>query len=154
MTRKMMASVLALSLALTSAGSVPARAGSGDEVGRFIAGAVTLFIIGKALEQSIQRKSPSVSQAPIKVPPVFQAPARNQSNFRGYLPNECFFKVKTASGRRGVYGKTCLQTVMYRPQRLPRVCLDTVRVRYGRPADVYDAKCLRQRGFRDEAWQG
>ena len=146
MTRKLTASVLALSLVFSGVTVAPANAGNNDDVGRFIAGAITLFIIGKALEQSNRR--PAVSRAPSHTPQP-QRPA-----FNGYVPNECFFTMRTPQGRRGVYGKVCVEEVMYRPERLPAVCLDRVPVRYGRKALVYDAQCLRGRGFKDSNWHG
>lgn len=51
MSKRFLATVLAASIALTSFAAAPARADSG-EVGRFLLGAGTLFIIGSALSNS------------------------------------------------------------------------------------------------------
>ncbi len=150
MPRKIIASVLALSMAFSGAATVPARAGN-DEINRFIAGAITLFIIGKAIEESNKRKKPAVTR-PRPTPLPLPAPAPKPPALRGFVPNECYFTLpRPGGGRRGVYGQACLKEVMLRPERLPRACLQTVQLRYGRPARVYGAKCLRNHGFEDEA---
>lgn len=148
MTRPLMASVLALSLAMTSMTALPARAGRNDELGNFLAGAIALMIIGKAIENSqaaTRRRNP-----PIRITPP--PPRRPALKIRGILPSDCFFTKSTAKGRRGLYGATCLNETMRRPERLPGICRTSVSIRNGRRAGVYDAKCLRKRGFRDEAW--
>ena len=57
--------------------------------------------------------------------------------------------MRTDRGTRGVYGKLCLNEIMRRADRLPQACADTIRVRYGRRAQVYGANCLREHGYRD-----
>ncbi len=151
MTRIFLATTLALSLMATSVSSAPERAGNSSDLSRFLAGAVTLFIISKAIEESNRaRPAPPKVTRPAKRWPV--VPPRNA--FRGYVPAECFFKVRTDKRRHGVYGKACVDELMYRPNRLPHACLDTVPVRHGRKAKVYDAKCLSKHGFRNSNWRG
>jgi hypothetical protein len=151
MTRPLMASVLALSIAMTSMTALPARAGNNDNFGNFLAGAIAAIIISKALEQNqaaTRRRNP-----PIQVtPPPRPRPRPPVYKIRGILPSDCFFTKRTSKGRRGLYGATCLNETMRRPERLPRACRTSVSIRGGRRASVYDAKCLQNRGFRDEAW--
>ncbi len=143
MSRHLLASAMALSLAFSGLAS-PAIAGQDRDLERFIAGAITLFIIGKALEGRKAR----AEVARRRTPPPADPPA-----FRGFLPGECFFSLPGAGGRRGVYGETCLKELMLRPQSLPLTCRQTVPVKYGRPAKVYDAACLRRKGFRETRWR-
>ncbi len=162
MTRQLLASVLAIALGLGAIAPGPAVAGrDNNDVGRLIAGAITLYIFGKAIEQASRRPAHRagvpVSQAPrrpgVIVPPV--APPRPV--FRGRVPNECRFTVANQPGHRGrigVYSKPCLDEVMYRPERLPAQCLRRVRVRHGGVAEVYGETCLGTFGFRDSNWQG
>lgn len=64
------------------------------------------------------------------------------------LPSGCFFNISGRHGQRGVFGKRCLNDKMAQVSRLPGACLETVRIRYGKPASVYGATCLREYGYR------
>lgn len=149
MIKTFTASILALSIAFTSVSAVPAQAGKNDDLGRLFAGAVTLFIISKAIENNKKSNRPlaTVTQRRHKHPPL---PTRQ---FVRYLPEQCFFRVRTRRSARGVYGKICLREFMRRVDWLPQACQDTIRVRYGRRADVYDAECLRRRGYQVAGWR-
>lgn len=146
MTKKLTASALALSVALTSI-SAPAQAGKNDDLNRFIVGAIGLFIIAKAVENNkkSRRQTSRSTYNPTPTPP------KQPPRFNRRLPSECFFRMRTANGPRGVYGKICLEETMRHAKRLPARCEDTVRVRYGLRSEIYDAKCLRRNGFRDVA---
>lgn len=146
MTKKLTATALALSIALTSI-AAPAQAGKNDDLNRLIVGAIGLFIIAKAVENNKNaRRQTSRSTYNPAPPPPKQPPRINKR-----LPGECFFRMRTADGPRGVYGKICLEETMRHAKRLPAVCEDTVRVRYGLRSEIYDSKCLSDRGYRVEA---
>ncbi len=144
MTRTFTASVLVLAIALTGMTATPLRAGNNNDLGRFVAGAIILFSLSKAIEGN-KRNRASVSRDP-HYPTIYPLPKPERVKKR--LPSECFFRLRTDRGTRGVYGKICLGEIMRRADRLPRACQDTVRVRYGRRADVYSASCLREHGYR------
>ena len=144
MTRTITASVLALSIAMTSLTASPAAAGNNNDVGRLLAGAITLFIIGKAIEDS-RRPRASVNRAPNK--PVTY-PTTNPQRVNKRLPEQCFFRVRSPNGPRGVYGKICLSETLRRANRLPQNCRETVRVRNGLRSEVFGAQCLRNHGYR------
>ena len=148
MTRTFTASILALSIAITSLSPVPAQAGNRDDLGRLFAGAVTLFIISKAIENRNKPNRPfaTVTQRRHKHPP------KRTRQFVRFLPEQCFFRIRTRFGPQGVYGKKCLREFI-RLDRLPRVCADTIHARYGRRVEVYDAQCLRRRGFQVARWR-
>ncbi len=193
MTRKVIAGALALSLAFAGVSAAPANAGNDKEVGRVLAGALALFVIGQAIQDAKRRKQtppqasrpqpprPEVSRNPVRWP--VRPPARRHSHppaprptpvhihrpvprpttlpvprpgwvpdlapaaRRDLVPGECAFALHRNGKRREVFGKACVDETMYRPERLPLVCLDRVNVRYGRAAQVYDARCLREFGF-------
>jgi hypothetical protein len=52
MSRKFIASIMAATLAITALTSKPAEAASNDDIARILAGAATVFIIGKAIQSS------------------------------------------------------------------------------------------------------
>ena len=155
MTKTFTASLLALSIAITSISAVPAAADNKD-LGRILAGAATLFILSQALENNSKKKAtPKVTQhkpakkyyPPRRFPPKQVKPSKQ--HFR--LPAECAFPVRTRhGGTRKVFGKHCLEENARIPRLLPRVCEEEIRIRYGRTASVYDASCLMDRGYRVE----
>lgn len=146
MKRSIIASLMALSLAVTPMAAAPARAAN-DDLGRTLAGVITFMIFAHALDDTLSGKNRKATTSRRYTP----APSRVYRQF--YLPARCYFRINTPRGPRAVYGKTCLQEFMYHAERLPRACERTVHVRYGRSAKVYDAQCLRQRGYRVEAWR-
>ena len=143
MNRTITASVLALTIGLTSLTATPVQAGNND-LNKLFAGAVALFIIGKAVENSKNAKANVSRQRPQAIIP----PTHNHRLSRR-LPQECYFTLRTQNATRGVYGKTCLNEIMRYASRLPQACADTIRVRYGRRAQVYGARCLRNHGYHD-----
>lgn len=147
MIKTFTASILALSIAITSVSTVPVQAGNRDDLGRLFAGAVALIIIGKAIQDGNRsnRLQAIVSQR--------RHPQNRKRQFGRFLPAQCFFRVRTRRGARGVYGKTCLREFMRRVDWLPQACQDTIRVRHGRRAQVYDAQCLRSRGYQVAGWR-
>ncbi|MFV2001859.1 MAG: hypothetical protein ACC619_02655 [Paracoccaceae bacterium] len=144
MTRPFTASVLALSIGLGAMTGAPAQA-SNNDLAKFLAGVTALVIIGKVIENS--NKKPAVTR---RYQPLVEPP-RPKHNVSRTLPAECYFKVRTDDGRRGVFGQSCLREFVPHWDRLPAVCKETIRVRYGRSAKVFDARCLSKRGYRVEA---
>jgi hypothetical protein len=154
MTRTITATVLALTIGLTSLTATPVQAGNRD-IERFAAGALTLFIIGAAIENNKKKRRQIAAQQTSRSNqnPVVRPSYNNRRHDRRIsrrLPEECFFRIRTNDGKRGVYGRTCLRETMRRADRLPQACADTIRVRHGRRAQVYGARCLRSNGYFDE----
>ncbi len=149
MTRTITASILALSIAFTSVSTVPVQAGNRDDLGRLFAGAAALFIFSKAIQNNNNASRPvaTVTQRRHKHPP------KRTRQFARFLPEQCFFRVRNRRDTRGVYGKICLREFMRRVDWLPQACQDTIRVRHGRRAQVYDAQCLRNRGYQVAGWR-
>lgn len=135
------ASVLAISLAISAITPAPVQAKNNDQLGNFIAGAIALMIIGKAIEGNhIRRHTPK----PVSPPP----PVTNK-----ILPRQCYFETRDRFGDRGVYGKRCLFDEMRQAHKLPKQCEDRVRIRQGKRANIYDARCLLRKGYKEEAWR-
>lgn len=161
MGRRLIATFLAFLVIITGVAAAPARAASDDEIGRALAGVVTLYIIGSALSdladnRSAGRASGSRGKANAVTAPRWDEdrdrryfPSAQRREAR-YLPSECFFTIRRGKRETGVFGKTCLNEIMRRPARLPRACLETYRPRHGRAAQVYEARCLRERGWEME----
>ncbi|MEE9429333.1 MAG: hypothetical protein V3V25_14420 [Paracoccaceae bacterium] len=144
MTRTITASILALSIGFSSLSVTPAHAGNNNDLGRFVAGALVLFAIGKAIEGS-NRPRTNVTRAPSN-PKPYPITTPQRTNKR--LPEQCFFRVRSPNGPRGVYGKICLGETLHRADRLPQNCRETVRVRNGLRSEVFGAQCLRNYGYR------
>ncbi len=172
MTRTLSASVLALTVAFSGLAAAPAKA-SHKDIGRILVGAAAIAMIAKAVDNNKKRNRvvvappkaapphyhppkrpvhvphPPRPQPPLYQPPIYQPPV----TFKGFLPSECGFDVRRGNKKRGVYSKICLSELMVRAQTLPAVCEDRVTTSTGRRTQVYDAICLNDRGYSDEAGQ-
>ncbi len=178
MTKTFTASVLALSLAFSGLSVAPAVAGKNDDLGRFIVGAAAIALIAKAVEDNKRRRNqaarvttpPPAAKPPHfhrpKTPPhrphppkpvyqpVYQPPVYQPAvTFQGFLPSECQFDIRRGNKKRSVYSKICLGELMVRAETVPLVCEDRVTTSTGRRTQVYDALCLQERGYEDEAGQ-
>lgn len=151
MTRNITASVLALSITLTSLGGAPAYAQKNKALNQFFAGAITALILNEVIQSANKTQRPRPTVPTVARPGSRPKPVRVPPRIRGVVPNECFFNIRRANGRRGVFGKICLNEEMRHASRLPKVCEDTIRVRYGLRSEVYDAKCLKRHGYLVEA---
>ncbi len=144
MKRTFIASVLSLSLAFTSI-SAPAQAGE-EEVGQVIAGALALFILGKAI-QNAKKDDPAPTYAPkrkMKQPPKVHKPVLPRHR---HLPASCVRTHLTAEGDRRVLGKRCLQNRYqgfdWLPAKCERKLWTSKGIRHG-----YGIRCLKHSGYR------
>jgi len=154
MSRKFIAVVLAATLAITTYSAAPARAASEEDIARLLAGAATLFIIGKAIQSSRDndRKKVKVHRQSRE---VYQQPrARHQNQFRDQrphrragLPAACLTRVDTRRGTLRVFGKRCLDRNYQSARPLPQQCLRRFETRHA-PRLAYTAGCLRDNGYR------
>jgi hypothetical protein len=144
---------LALTLAGLTAAATPARANN-DDLARFVIGATTLFIIGKAIQDSQRHQHrPPPAYHPVKpvnpghahrpdYRPEVHRPHRPEPR---YLPAACEIRV----GRNGgsYYPERCLRregVVAGLPQR----CAVRIEGRNGTRI-AYEGDCLRRAGFDD-----
>jgi hypothetical protein len=135
MARRLLSTVLAASLALTSVSTVPAQAADQEEIARFILGASALFLIGRSLEDNNDRRQ-TVRRT---VDP------RPQIN-RKALPSDCLRRARTNDGPRRFFGKRCLKNQYRYTASLPDRCERLFRTNNGKRRG-YAANCLRKRGY-------
>lgn len=128
------AAVLAMSLV------TPAAAENRDRevLVPLIIGALGLYIIHDRKD----RNKPVVAHRPHR--PVATPPRTN----RKVLPQNCFKRVRTDRGRRGIFGQRCLNRTFAHVDRLPRACRVRVEGVRGRTHRGFGARCLKKRGYR------
>ena len=159
MRKSILTTVLAATLSLTSL-PAPVQAGDAEDVARILGAAATLFIIGKAIEQSRDHKADKkkaekkkdrppqiVRQDPL--PRVIGRPGGHD----GYrdrprlapLPQQCLLRVSGAD-TKFVMGERCLSRNYASARPLPQACRTPVQTNRGvRPA--YSVRCLRGQGY-------
>lgn len=156
MSRKFIAAVLAVATTIATLSAAPAKAASEEDIARLLAGAATVFIIGKAIQtardrdrddnkDAITRHRPKPqitrSQSYPKVMPRGQVSGRHKAA----LPERCVRQIKGGRVNRVVMGR-CLERNNVRLRALPRACGMTVQTRRGR-APAYALPCLRHKGY-------
>jgi len=123
MTKKIMATVLAATIALTSFTAMPVAAKPNDGV-RILQGLAALYIISRVVKHNKRSK------------PVAVAPT---------LPNRCLKTYYTPDGTRRAYGAHCVGK--YAPRlSLPQQCKSRIWTDRGR-RNVYGPNCLSQFGY-------
>jgi len=140
MTNRIIATVLAASIAFTGMSTAPARADSG-EIGRLLLGAGALFIIGSAISNSNRDRDRVVTR---RNDPVIHQP-RVQPRFRRVLPGDCLRRNQWDNGPSRYFGRNCLSRRV-EIRRLPRQCKRTVWTNRGQRT-VFAARCLRKNGW-------
>jgi hypothetical protein len=146
---RLTAVLAALALSLSGlAAATPARAQT-DDLARFVIGATTLFIIGKAIEGSQRdRYRPPAYQPPAYQPPAYGPDPSHRAERRRaprYLPAEC--EIRIGRGGGSYFPEACLRRAGV-VAGLPERC--AVRIE-GRRRDriAYEGDCLRRSGFDD-----
>lgn len=143
MIKTLTATVLSVSLALTSLAPTPAQAGLSDE--EKIVGLLTLFLLGAAISNH--------NDTPVHVDPPRLPRANPPHGHRDWrvLPSECRTQ---ATSRRGetirFFGQRCLIRNYSHLNRLPQACHVRFRSQQGHQRQGYGARCLRQAGFRTD----
>ena len=156
MSRKFIAAVLAVATTIATFSPVPAKAASEEDIARLLAGAATVFIIGKAIQTARDRdrdddkvtitrhpQKPQITQSQSypKVVPRGHVSGRH----RATLPARCVRQIKGGRVNRVVMGR-CLERNNIRLRSLPRACNMTVQTRRG-TAPAYALPCLRHKGY-------
>ena len=149
MTKTTLATVLALSLAATGFAAAPARAADSGDVAKIAAGLATLFIIGKALENSDtapDRRRPHDYRDYGHSHKPKPLPARSWQG-RKHLPAQCLYAHNSWSGRITMLNRRCLEKTYRHASSLPTACRVEANTRKGMRRG-YDPKCLRGYGYR------
>jgi hypothetical protein len=164
MSRKFIAAVLAVSTTLAAVSALPARAASQDDIAKLLAGAATVFIIGKAIQSSrdSDRKKTSKEVTHFKPdhrprhtaqPPVYYhekplpkvVPRDVQRHRKANLPRECVRRIEGGKVKRVVMSR-CLKRNDISARSLPRACRMEVQTRRG-TTRAFALPCLRHRGY-------
>tara|TARA_R110001583_G_scaffold195559_2_gene376496 strand:+ start:39883 stop:40428 length:546 start_codon:yes stop_codon:yes gene_type:complete len=149
---KFTAGLLALSIGTAGLAAVPARA-SDQDVAMALGGLLTLFVIGKAIENKGDHN--------VVVDTAHDKPDAWRDRNRGdafLIPNECVLTVVSSrDGHQYKYGhenrtrlvalERCVDQNRKARAPLPRACETRVSTKRGR-VDAYDVGCLTNFGFR------
>lgn len=166
MSRKFISTVLAASLAITAFAAKPVEAASEEDIARILAGAATIFIIGKAIQSSRDNdkddKKKSKSHKDRKDRDRYKPQKhmsrkhdrydrhdhgrRSYGNRAAPLPQHCQVTARTRSGHETLFGARCLDRSYQSARRLPGECLRDVRSFRGE-RQAYSGHCLRARGY-------
>ena len=153
MTRRLIISITAFTFILTGMAMAPARAQSGDEIGRALAGAIAFFVVGNVIASALDGKGTGSG----KPKAVSTSKSKQYGNYwdipkqgrpdRGrfgehrhkVLPRHCFFVINHRGQRVGVFGQKCLSEFLHKSKWLPRACVRTIPVRNDRWPQRVDA---------------
>ena len=140
-------SVTAIALGLAPA----AQAQSTDQgerlLGGLLFGAVALMALGKALENDKKATIVTTKPKPKTTPIPATKPKPKHRSWK-VLPAQCFDRVHTGEGRKGIFGGRCLRQNYDSFYRLPESCRTRIETRHSHPRRGYSANCLRAKGFR------
>lgn len=123
MSKKLIATVLATSIALTSFFAVPAMAKNNDGA-KILGGLAALYIISRIIKDNKRDKRAAAKPT---------------------VPSRCLKTFYTRNGAREAYGAHCLRKHAPRLS-LPEQCQRRINTDYGR-RKVYGPNCLRSHGF-------
>ncbi len=141
MTKKLIASVLAASIAITGMTAAPARALDNGELGRLIFGTGALIIIGSALAN----RNNNNNNGAVVTRRGGDAD-RPRRHHRKIAPARCVRHSHFNNGPRRFLGQRCLNRHMHNAHRLPSACKRKVYTNNGR-RNVFGARCLRNHGW-------
>lgn len=167
MTRKLISTILAAAIAVTTISAVPAQAGN-RELKRAIVGVTALAIIGSALANEGRANTTTRHEShytPNKHDydggrDHYKAPKNNhhQKSYQNQkhaqkhytkkrsLPGYCRINAKTRHGWTSGYALRCTKNNVRRPAALPSDC---IRKNFGHgPRLFYSAHCMRKNGYR------
>ena len=166
MSRKFIAAVLAVSTAIATFSAAPARALSDEDIAKLLAGAATVFIIGRAIDSSRDKdrdkdRDKTYKRSDTTTYSQTYRPFRNIDTYReipkvvprnthkhdryAALPRKCVRRVEGGHVKRVVMGR-CLERHYHSARALPNRCRMRVSTQRGiRPA--YSLPCLRHRGY-------
>ncbi|MFA8384938.1 MAG: hypothetical protein ACEPO2_04895 [Pelagibaca sp.] len=161
MSRKFIAAVLAVSTTIAGFSAMPARAASEEDIAKLLAGAATVFIIGKAIQNSrdkerkdngVRHYTPDDRFGYVTKPvPTYErpipkvVPRQGRPRHGSVLPASCVRRIEGGRVERVVLSR-CLERSNISSQSLPKACRMDVQTRRG-AAKAYALPCLRHRGY-------
>ncbi|WP_255200106.1 hypothetical protein [Sulfitobacter sp. HGT1] len=174
MYHKFIATIAAVSIAITGFTATPAAAGDRNrDLARIAAGVLGVAIIGKIIHDNNKdrRDQAHVNQGrtnrdhvvtrqqvqPRPLPQKYRKQKQHQHQQQRHqqrqyhdsklLPQHCFKSYDTRRGQVLMFGGRCLQNNFRYANRLPQYCAQTIRTLQGKRRG-YDARCLRGEGYR------
>ena len=155
MSRKVIPSLVAAALALTSLSAAPAAADHRHNLNRFIAGAGTILLLNefsRGGSANVYRDNRDTDRGYTNRGYSHRGDKdRGFKRGRAPLPGYCLRRIRTHQGPVRMFGNRCLQRNYSRADWLPRACRMQVRVwRNGHKVTRvgYHPRCLRNRGYR------
>ncbi len=148
MFKRLTATALAASIALTSAFVAPARAADTGEIARGLLGAGVLLYLGNELSKNNRSYTTRRYVEPRHVQPRYDHdhPRQRVKRNRKVVPASCLRTNDYRNGPRRYFASQCLSKNMRNAGRLPGQCRTEVQTRRGW-RNVYGAYCLRQFGW-------
>lgn len=153
--RSLIAIIVAGAMAVTGMSGTPARAGN-DDIGKWIAGAVALGIIGAVIAEDRKRdrrRDQIVTRNNAKTH-VHRHNSHGKhhakTDRRRVLPASCAFRLRTQRGEYHGFGQRCLLRNYAHFNALPHQCAH--RPKGGQGRVVYGRDCLRNHGYRVAAY--
>lgn len=142
MTKKLMATVLAASLAMTSISATPALAKPSDGV-RILQGLAALYIISRVIDKNNDQPRTEVTSTGRHERPQGHRTRDHRNSVD--LPRRCLKTFHTGRGETRAYGARCVRNnAPY--LSLPRQCKRQISTDRGRRT-VFTKRCLREHGY-------
>ena len=155
MYRRFIATVAAVSVAITALGAAPARADDKD-VARALAAILGIAVVGKIIhdkkkdkERAVTRRynEPRIKRDRRHEPQVQPRPLPRHVRNSKLLPSQCFRSYDTRRGTVRMFGRRCLENNFRHANRLPQHCKVRVKTYNGKRTG-YQARCMRDAGYR------
>lgn len=148
-TTKFAAGLVALSLAVSGFTAAPAHADDKD-VALAVGGLLTLFVIGKAIDEAKDKKTSSQVTARVTRPDTPRkrrsTPVVRDGHFK--IPSTCVVPARSRHNRTETVAlESCVMKSRKSAQSLPSACETRVRTKRGR-AHAYELGCLTNFGYR------
>ncbi len=160
MKRQLTAALVAVGLSFGGGAPTPARAGS-EDVALIVTGAIAVYALTQMFKDDDKKKS-STSYSR-RDPPRYTPPSHSHGNGWGHdkknrinwqadrlVPSQCYYRYSERGRMQGVFGQSCMASIMGSTRHLPETCRRSDGRQFSR-APAFDADCLRSRGYRVEA---
>ena len=152
MLKRLIAGIVALSLAVTVIGPAQAEGLDRDDVGKIIIGIAAVAALNALLEsrdRDRDRDDRAASSRNAHSWADLNRPrARQEARYRD-LPSDCLRRISTRSGVQHIYTQTCLDRRYAQADQLPNRCRVRLQTRDGARRG-YDPLCLREQGYRSD----
>ena len=150
MKSRLIASVMAAAVALTSVTASPVSANDDIKTRNLVLGLSALAILGAVASQNNNQVDRRDNRWDDSRNRDWDNGRRHDDRWRNSLPSACEFRVRTRDGSQQVLGANCLQQHRVAVNRLPNQCEMNIRTNHG-TREVFGSRCLERKGYRIEA---